>query len=165
MRLSHVTCPATVLVTLFCLNGCGKMEKPKDVFDMGEKVKVGSLTYNVLEAVWKQELSAFPTNRVPERNFLLVRVTVTNSGGTDRSIPGLVLSNSKGDTYPESTDGSGVDRWLGVIRRLSPAGTEEGWLLFDVPTNSYKLRVADSDDDGTERTALINLPLKLDPNM
>jgi hypothetical protein len=48
-----------------------------------------------------------------------------------------------------------------LIRMLPPAQTEEGWVLFDVPTNSYNLRVSDTGEDGAERAAFVSIPLKL----
>ena len=58
-------------------------------------------------------------------------------------LPFLKVVNSNGDTFTESENGVGVDNWMGLLRRISPAQSEDGWLLFDVPTNSYKLRVTD----------------------
>jgi hypothetical protein len=34
-------------------------------------------------------------------------------------------------------------------------------VLFDVPTNSYNLRVSDTGEDGAERAAFVSIPLKL----
>jgi hypothetical protein len=129
---------------------------------MGEKVPAGALTYTVLESKWRSQLGTAPASRLPERNFLLVRLQVTNSSGTDQTVPGMSLENSSGDIFPEVTDGTGVDRWFGLVRRIAPAMTDDGWLLFDVPTNSYQLRIAVPDSEGNERIYTVKLPLSLE---
>jgi Domain of unknown function (DUF4352) len=147
-------------VCVFLSLGCRQPTPAKVEFHIGDAATAGPLTYNVVEAHWKSQLDAFPSPRVPERNFLLVRITVTNSGGTELGIPFLKLENNNGDSFSESDDGSGVDRWLGLIRRINPAQTEDGWLLFDVPTNSYKLRLSDGAVEN-EHVAYVTIPLSI----
>lgn len=147
-------------VSVFLSLGCTKSVPARVEFNIGDSATAGPLTYNVVEAHWKSQLEGFPTQRVPQRNFLLVRITVTNSGGTEMGIPFLKLENSNGDSFTESEDGSGVDHWLGLIRRINPAQTEDGWLLFDVPTNSYKLRLTDGAVEN-EHIAYVTIPLSI----
>ena len=165
-NLEEIFLPARRLLSLLAaivlLQSCNLSSKaPKEVSDMGEKVRVGSLIYNVIEAEWKSQLGAFPSARTPESNFLLIHLSVTNGGGAAKSVPILSLENSNADTYQESTNGQGVDHWFGVLRQLPPAVTDEGWILFDVPTNGYRLRITDTDADGTERVSFVKIPLKL----
>lgn len=160
MRLVSAISYTVLAIIVVLTQGCGKSGAPKDVFDMGEKVRVGALTYNVIETTWKSQLGEFPSARVPERNFLLIRVSVTNGGGTDRTMPALEVENSNGDSFTEVADGRGVDGWFGLIRRLSPAATDEGWVLFDVPTNAYRLKLSDPDSD-SPRSTFINIPLHM----
>lgn len=140
--------------------GCRQITPAKIEVHIGENAIVGPLTYNVVEAQWRSQLEASPTPRIPERNFLLLRVVVTNSGGAEAAIPFLKLENSNGDTFSESENGAGVEKWLGLLRRISPAQSEDGWLLFDVPTNSYKLRVSDGAVEN-EHVAYISIPLNM----
>ena len=147
-------------IALLWTFGCNKGGPAKDTYDMGEKVRMGSLTYNVIEAKWKSQLGEGMTARLPDRNFLLVKISVTNGGANEKSIPAFALDNSNGDSYTESSDGKGVDGWMGVIRRVQSSSTEEGWVLFDVPTNSYTLRLGDPDNPDA-REALIKIPLQL----
>ena len=51
--------------------------------------------------------------------------------------------NDAGQSFNELSDGSGQARWLGMVRRVAPGQTEEGFLLFDVPTAHYKLKLTD----------------------
>jgi hypothetical protein len=106
-------------------------------------------------------LGEFPNVRTPDRNFLLVRLSITNSGAQQQVVPQLSVENSAGTSYPESTDGSLVPGWLGMLRTVQPAATEEGRILFDVPTNSYRLRVPEGGGLEDERFAFIKLPLSL----
>src|SRR6476469_9248407 len=140
--------------------GCRSATPAKIEVHIGENAIVGPLTYNVVEAQWRSQLEASPTPRIPERNFLMLRVLVTNGGGSETAIPFLKVENSSGDSFTESENGAGVDKWLGMLRRISPAQTEDGWLLFDVPTNSYKLRVSDGAVEN-EHVAYISVPLSM----
>lgn len=149
---------------LLVSSGCKTTAPPKLEYHVGDPANAGPLTFNVVETRWKSQLEAFPTPRIPERNFLLVRVLVTNGGGKETGIPFLKLENSKGESFSESESGAGVDHWLGLLRQISPAQTEDGWLLFDVPTNAYKLRVSDGALEN-EHSAYINLPLNMDTDV
>lgn len=141
--------------------GCKQAAPAKLEYHIGDPANVGPLTYTVLETHWKNQLDGFPTPRAPERNFLLVRLSVTNGGGKEAGIPFLTLENSKGESFTESNDGTGVDSWLGLLRRISPAQTEDGWLLFDVPTNTYRLRLTDGAVEN-EHVAYVNIPLSME---
>lgn len=143
-----------------CTAGCKPPEAPKSEAKMGDPAVAGKLTFTVLETKWQSQLESSLAPRMPERNFLLIRLTVTNGGGTEATIPFLKLENSSGDQFPEIENGTGVDGWLGMLRRLRPAETEEGWILFDVPTNSYRLRVTDGNLD-SERVTYVSIPLTM----
>ena len=131
---------------------------------MGERVQVGGLIYTILHTDWKDQLGeAVTAARVPTHRFLLVHLTVTNGGGTEAPIPPLVLVDQKGQTHQELSSGEGVPDWLGMIRLVKPASTDEGQILFDVPRGAYKLQVSEGGDPEQEKTALVDLPLSLDP--
>lgn len=150
----------SAIACLLLGSACSKPAPAKAEFRIGDAAAAGPLTYTVTEARWVSQLEGFPTPRLPERNFLLIHVTVTNSGGSDVSVPFFKLENSTGDVYEESNNGIGVDRWFGVIRRLGPAQSQDAWVLFDVPTNSYKLRVTDGKYEN-EHVAYISIPLSM----
>jgi Domain of unknown function (DUF4352) len=145
-------------------SGCSSQKAGKSTvdFNLGDRVGVGSLTYNVIETSWASQLGSIPIARLPERNFLLVHISVTNGGGQVVSIPFLAVENGAGERFQESQNGQGVDSWLGLFREVKPAETEQGWILFDVPTNSYRLQLADAADAGSEHSAYVTLPLHLD---
>jgi hypothetical protein len=145
-------------------SGCSPKKAGASIaeFKLGERVNVGSLTYNVIETSWTSQLGSVPMARLPERNFLLVHLSVTNGGGQSVSIPFLVVENAAGERFQESENGQGVDGWLGMFRDVKPAETEQGWILFDVPTNSYRLLLVDGGEAGTEHSAFVALPFHLD---
>jgi hypothetical protein len=99
---------------------------------------------------------------VPQQRFFLVRISVTNGGGSEVSVPLLQLESYAGQTYQESQDGDGVSTWLGLIRTLRPAETLQGQILFDVPLTSYRLRVPDGAGPGAEKYAWIAIPLRME---
>jgi len=131
-------------------------------FNIGDRVQVGPLVYHVTETEWKTELGEFPSTRMPERKFLLIHLTVTNGGGETFTIPQAELQNSKHETFQELTDGTGVPEWMGLLRSVKPAETEQGVIAFDVPANAYQLRLTDGADLEHARVAYVAIPLSFE---
>ncbi len=130
---------------------------------MGDKVQLGPLVYHVTEADWKTQLGEFPSVRMPERRFLLIRISVTNGGGATVTIPQAELENASGETFQELTDGAGVPEWIGLLRSLKPAATDQGVIAFDVPANEYRLRLTDGADVEHARVVYVKVPLSFGP--
>jgi hypothetical protein len=100
---------------------------------------------------------------MPSHRFLMVRLSVTNSGGVETIIPAMSLLDANGNVHSELADGRGVPNWLGMIRRIKPAQTEHGSVLFDVPFNEYTLQVSyEGEDPEKEITGKVSLPLKFE---
>src|SRR5262245_52276934 len=137
MRILLSACLVFATVTQI---GCVKPPPATQVFRMGERAQVGPLIYNVFEADWKTQIGEGAQARMPMRRFLIVHLSVTNSGSEALSVPGLRLIDDAGHLYSESMDGQNVASWLGLIRKLKPADTLEGNILFDAEPKSYKLR-------------------------
>ncbi|MCC7174430.1 MAG: DUF4352 domain-containing protein [Bryobacterales bacterium] len=154
---------ALPFLLLLAASACVKQKAPVEVYAMGERAEAGSLVYNVLEAAWKTQLGEGPHLRVPGNRFLLLRLSITNGGPTEASVPAMTLVSSSGTEYPELTEGESVEDWLGVLRRLKATETIFGWALFDAPRGDYELRVSDDALDPSEaRLALIQIPLRLE---
>jgi len=132
-------------------------------FKMGEKVQLGPLVYNITEAEWRAELGADADRRVPANRFLVIRLSITNGGGSDAYVPLLSLIDKDGKEYMELSEVKGVSDWMGVLRQINPAGTEDGRIVFDVPAGPYKLRLTDGGRPGEERLAAVEIPLQLGP--
>ncbi len=149
-----------------CRNDLGEISKeiqPPAIFQMGQGVPVGQLTYNVIETKWRSQLGGGPSAKIPKNRFLLVKLTISNANKQTSSIPEMTLVNASGENFQELTEGiDSVDKWLGVLRNLSPGQTEEGMVVFDVPLGAYKLMVLDGGDPGAEKKALIEIPLQLE---
>ncbi len=138
--------------------GCVKPAPPVHVYRMGERVQVGPFIYNVFEATWLPQLGEPMQARQPARRFLMVHLSVTNSDAQELSVPALSLVDDAGYVHTETFDGRNVPAWLGLIRRLKPADTLEGNILFDVQPKSYKLKL--DDDSDPERRAMVEMPLR-----
>ncbi len=130
---------------------------------MGDRVEVGPLVYIVQDAEWRDFLGEGPQTRTPVHRFLLVRLTVTNSGIREADVPPLSLVTSDGRSYAELNQGDGVPDWLGYLRTLRPAATEHGRVVFDAPAGAYRLRVAATGENDEETFALIDLPYQVKP--
>lgn len=130
-------------------------------FQMGERVQVGKIIYNVLEADWRTALTE--GGRAPQNRFLVVRVSMTNSGGEEVSVPAFELQADDGTKYQEVTDKVGDLRdWLGLLRTVSPATTEQGVVVFDVPLAAYQLVLVDGSEIDSERYAHVRIPVQLE---
>jgi hypothetical protein len=138
---------------------CMKPAPPVNVFHLGDKVQAGPLIYNVLESRWRAQIGEGPVSRVPERRFLIIHLSVTNSGGQDVNIPSMVVEDQGGQVFNESLDGRGIPSWMGIIRKLKPADTLDGAIVFDVDPKSYKLKL---DDGSGGSVAMVELPLQFE---
>lgn len=152
------------LAMILFLGACGESASSTDSFlyKMGDKVPVGSIVYTALEAEWRSELGgAEGLPQTPKNRFLLIKVSITNSGGAQTAIPLLTVENAQKESSMEVSEVKNLPNWLGLIRLINPAQTENGYLVFDVPTGAYKLRVTDGKEPGSESTRLIDIPLSL----
>ena len=156
----HTLQPILGGAALACLaawTACGPVVPAEDrLHRMGERVTVGSLGYNVFEDKWKAQLGEGADARVPKDRFFLVRLSVVNGGSTDLMVPALTLVDDAGQTYAELPNGDGVPEWTGYLRRVKPAETLQGNVVFDAPPKHYRLRVS---DETSQKTRDIDVPL------
>jgi uncharacterized protein DUF4352 len=123
---------------------------------MGDRVQTGALIYTVFESRWAAQLRAQGSDRIPANRFLLLRMSIVNSSSTENSVPAFTLVDDNGQRYQEVGNGDGVPQWAGFVRRVKPADTLTGNVLFDVPLKHFKLEVSDESDDNK---ALVDIPL------
>jgi hypothetical protein len=142
----------------FFLVSCGDGDRPFPVrtYNLGEKVELGHIIYQVFETQWLTHIGDGPEARVPQNRFFLVRISAANSGGSDLIIPNMTIQDDSGMTYRELSDGAGVPNWAGYLRTVKPAESVLGNVLFDAPPRRYKMKISDETGD---RTALIDIPL------
>jgi hypothetical protein len=145
------------LVCLAAWTACTPAVPPEaQLHRMGERVTVGSLVYNVFEDQWKAQLGQGSGTRVPKDRFFLIRLSVVNGGSTDLMVPALTLVDDAGQTSQELPDGDQVPEWTGYLRRVKPAETLQGNVVFDVPPKHYRLRVT---DETSQKSRDIDIPL------
>jgi hypothetical protein len=159
--ISLLSLVAVSLVTVsFVTTGCASFSKAKNVpviYAAGDKATVGPLVYNVVDTELADQLGDNPNNeRTPQDRFFLVKVSISNSSPEDQPIPAMTLVDDAGHNYTELADGAGVTNWLGVVRKVAPTQTEQGYVLFDAPTKHYRLRLNDPLD---EKEFAIDVPL------
>ncbi|HTQ53973.1 MAG TPA: DUF4352 domain-containing protein [Bryobacteraceae bacterium] len=123
---------------------------------MGERVTAGSLVYNVFEDQWKAQLGEGTAARVPKDRFFVVRLSIVNGGATELMVPSLTLVDDSGQTFPELSNGDSVPAWIGYLRKVKPAETLQGTVVFDAPPKHYRLRVS---DENSQKTRDIDIPL------
>jgi hypothetical protein len=164
MRVSVVTFNTILglLVLGLCTTSCRDSEAmpkqtPVATFSMGEKAQVGPLIYTVIDTKWEVSLGEPPTPRIPARRFYILTVSTVNTASTPASIPSFTMVDDDGNSYQELGNGEGVQDWLGVARRVQPADSLKGTIVFDVPQKHLKLRVADEED----KFAFVDIPFSL----
>ncbi len=151
------------VVGMTLLSGCAKPQnRPQINYQMGERITHGPLVYNVVQTVWKPQIGDLFSARTPENRFLMVMFSATNGGGKEISLPFFSLEGANGKNTKRSENGDGVENWFGLLRTLNPAETRQGNLVFDVPLTSYRLRLTDGGEPGTEKNVWVEFPLRLD---
>lgn len=145
------------------LVGCGPSGSgTESVVPMGSTVAVGNLKYTVFQTEWREALDGTTGPRSPQHRFLLVTLSVENTGTQEAGIPLLRLVDSSDAAHEELSNGEGVQDWLGYLRTAQPGASERGVILFDVPPAGYKLRVSSGGDLEDEKTAVIDIPYRVD---
>jgi len=124
------------------------------VVSLGEKAEIGGLVYQAIDTHWPMTLG----ERTPKERFFVIRISIRNAGGSDATIPAFELLDDADNSFPESADGAGVEKWLGMSRKLANGASEQGDILFDVPPKHYRLRVADENDTNF---MYVDIPLNL----
>ena len=128
---------------------------------MGERVTAGPLVYNVFDDQWKTQFGQGADARIPKDRFFLVHLSVVNGGAADVMVPTMNLVDDSGQAYGELSDGDGVPEWIGYLRRVQPAGTLQGNVVFDVPPKHYHLRLSEESGNATRE---VDLPLNFTPD-
>jgi hypothetical protein len=145
-----------VTLCMLLLSACGPASRQTKVYPAGEKATVDKLTYAVIDTQIHPRLGEEQNARFPQNRFYAVQLAVSSGASTEVLIPAMTLVDDSGKTYTELADGSGLQHWLGVVRRVSPGQTERGEILFDAPAAHYKLKLTDETDADD---VFIELPL------
>ncbi|HTS63321.1 MAG TPA: hypothetical protein VMH28_14945 [Candidatus Acidoferrales bacterium] len=156
MRLCSLFAAATAALLL---TSCGSDDKPAypvRTYNMGEKVQLGHIAYQVFETRWMTHLGEGADTRLPQQRFFLIRMTAVNSAGNDLIVPNLSIQDDSGKTYEELSDGTGVPEYIGYLRSVKPAETAQGQALFDAPPRRYRLKLMDEEK---EKIAYVDIPL------
>ena len=131
-------------------------------YQVGEKVELGPLTYTVLESAWRSQLGDPGRPRYPEQRFLVIGVQIQNTGSSEATVPPFVVVGSSNQEVKESSNGEGVERWLGLIRTIGPKQQAEGFVLFDTALGTYRLKLTESGDSGEDRHTFVAVPARID---
>jgi hypothetical protein len=162
MKLSRAMLLLSALVfALVTLSSCSSGKGNVITFPIGQRVQVGKLFYQVTEAKWITEIQG--AKQPPKNRILQLHLTVTNGGTAPATLPFLRLMDAAGAERTEVSDLEQNQGWLGMLRRLAPSRTEEGFVYFDVPVGAYKLEVVDNSNADDEKIAYIEIPASLTP--
>jgi len=149
--------PSAALILSLIAAGCsGASARKSVIYQPGDNAILDQLTYKVIGTQMLTRLGDGPNQRIPQNRFYVVRISVANAGSEEANLPALTLVDDSGKTYEELTDGSGVNQWLGVIRRVPANQTASGSVVFDAPASHYRLKLTDDTDNGD---AYVDLPL------
>jgi hypothetical protein len=165
--LKRTTLPTLCLLTIalaagLALAGCQKGDSQQTNFQMGDRVIVKPMLYNVVQTVWRTQLGSLFKVRVPDHRYLLISLSATNNGGSPVAVPFLTLEGSNREEFHELQNGDGVDDWFGLLREIAPGETRVGNLVFDVPLATYRLRLTNGGEPGSEKLVWVDIPLRID---
>jgi hypothetical protein len=160
IRLAPMGVIAALLAMTGCLGQGGRVTTT--VHHMGERVQVGPLIYTILDVEWRSQTGSSDSPVVPQGKFALIRLSITNAGSREISVPLLEIEDAKGSTFQETTEAKGVDEWLGYLREVRPAETIHGRIVFDLQPGEYRLRVSSGGPPDSERIALVGIPLRFE---
>jgi hypothetical protein len=161
MKKSGMLAAVLLPVVLLC-SSCNEQNATKLSYQMGEKISLGPFTYNVIQTAWRTQLGEGFKIRSPQQRFLLINISATNGGGKEVALPLFKLENERGAFITELDNAEGVPNSLGILRSVAPAETLQGALLFDVPLGAYRLHLTDGGEPGSEKTAIVDIPLRMD---
>lgn len=136
-----------------------KIKLASKTYKMGERAAVGLLTYNILEANYYSQLGEQGRIKMPEKRFLIIRLSITNGGAAEAELPLFRLIDGSGAEIGEVQQAEFIPGWMGMIRKVGPTQTEEGRILFDVSPKPYKLEITDGAEPGKEQTAYVEIPI------
>lgn len=157
MRLLRLAILLSALAAVLVGSGC--TPKPGVAvrnYAMGEKIELGNLIYIVYDSQWLTQVGEGPGARVPENRYFLVRLSVTNSGHAEAILPNMTLMDDNGANIPELSNGDQIPGWIGYLRRVKPAESLQGVVVFDCSPRRYRLHIA---DDTEQRVAMVDIPL------
>jgi hypothetical protein len=117
-----------------------------------------------VQTEWRTQLGDLLKLRIPDNRFLLITISVSNKGRQPVSIPFTTLEGPNQKEYREIENGESLENWFGLIREIAPGDTRTGKMLFDVPLTSYRLRLTDGGEPGSERNVWVDIPLNLNTN-
>ena len=167
-RITHRPLPSLCLALILVaagvsLMGCTKKQTSEQInYQMGERIIAGPMVYNVVQTTWHTQLGDLFKIRVPERRFLQVTLAATNSGGKRVSLPFFTLEGPNREEYREVENGDGVENWFGLLRDIGPAETKQGNIVFDASLGSFRLRLTDGGEPGSEKFVWVEIPLRMD---
>ncbi len=161
-RLRHLCHSSAFFLLLLATTGCLKPPPPPVYHPMGERAQMGTFSVIASETIWSNGFGEGPAARSPANRFLAVKLTIVNSGANETLVPGFRLLDSSGKSYEEVQDGQGFPGWIGSLRKVKPADTLDGVVLFDVTPHSYDLAM--EEESGQMSLVRITLPLRFTPD-
>jgi hypothetical protein len=147
---------AVVAASLLC--SCGDSEKSSAprTFNLGDKVELGHISYQVFDTQWLTHLGEGADARIPQHRFFLVRLSAFNSLSTSIIVPNFSIEDDNGNTYAELSGGEGVNQYIGYLRNVKGTDSAQGNALFDAPPRHYKIKLG---DETGEKFAYVDIPL------
>ena len=148
-----------VVSVIVLLAGCKPSSGENSVipnYSMGDRAQAGPLVYTVFDSKWAPQFRGRPFGTDPGQPLPDFAPQRREWSSAEVTVPTLTLVDDNGQRYTEVANGDALPQWVGFLRRLKPADTLTGNVLFDVPLKHYKLEVTDEPE---ERKALVDIPL------
>ncbi|MDF2010214.1 DUF4352 domain-containing protein [Priestia megaterium] len=130
-------------------SGSDSKQEQKKEYTVGQDVPVKNLSYNVVSAEEKTQISSVLGNKTTEGKYVVVDLKVTNHEKKARTMDSSMLriKTSDGTEYnPDATLDTYVnDDGVGFfLKQINPNMTAHSKVVFEIPadTDSYELQVS-----------------------
>jgi hypothetical protein len=124
------------------------------IHSIGTSFSVGYWTYvvnSVDSRAWLPDIGEMKA--CDSGNCVVINLTVRNDDTTSSTRPVVKLVDSAGREFSETDTWS--DTQLGWLQQLNPGVSKRGYIYFDAPRGSYRLKVSGGYTSGVD--ALVNL--------
>jgi Domain of unknown function (DUF4352) len=109
---------------------------------IGDTVHVGYWSYQVNGFHWTPVVGDGMMAERADARFIIVDLIIRNDDRTASTMPKIVLVDSEGREFDQSSKGMFLDGAFGVLKQVNPGVESSGHLVFDVPPGQYTIKLS-----------------------
>lgn len=126
---------------------------------IGETIRTGYWTYKINGFRWAPFITSYGSVERPDAQFLILDLSAENDDRTASTLPPVKLLNDKGQEFSQSSSGALSDGFFSPLKDLNPGVSSRGFIAFDVPPGTYKVKLSGGFEAGESAIALLETPV------